>query len=359
MRLLKIIIISIAFLILICTEAAKLYSFNFSNINIENRCFIVEGNKDLQKVIEPDKTSLDFDSLNIEYRQAMRKWVAKIGQIAKAKKSNFLIIPQNCSLLFTDNGEPDGNLCYDFISVIDGVGQEGINFGNIRYNKATNEINRDKLTSQLNIGTKSGLTVLAVDYCNDENKINITQEYNEENNFIGFQATSIDLLEIPAIIPLNENPYDIRNLSSAQNFLFLLDTEYFKDKEEYILSLSETNYDILVIDAFFKIGEMLTNKDLKRLKRKAGGGSRLVISYLSIGEAEDYRYYWNQDYSKSLPSWILEENPEWKGNYIVEYWNEEWQDIIAAGKGSYLNRIIDAGFDGVYLDIVDGFENFE
>ena len=227
MRLLKIIIISIAFLILICTEAAKLYSFNFSNINIENRCFIVEGNKDLQKVIEPDKTSLDFDSLNIEYRQAMRKWVAKIGQIAKAKKSNFLIIPQNCSLLFTDNGEPDGNLCYDFISVIDGVGQEGINFGNIRYNKATNEINRDKLTSQLNIGTKSGLTVLAVDYCNDENKINITQEYNEENNFIGFQATSIDLLEIPAIIPLNENPYDIRNLSSAQNFLFLLDTEYW------------------------------------------------------------------------------------------------------------------------------------
>jgi len=26
---------------------------------------------------------------------------------------------------------------------------------------------------------------------------------------------------------------------------------------------------------------------------------------------------------------------------------------------SYLNRIVGAGFDGVYLDIIDAFENYE
>lgn len=82
-----------------------------------------------------------------------------------------------------------------------------------------------------------------------------------------------------------------------------------------------------------------------------------LISYMSIGEAEDYRYYWRREWSGAArPAWLGRENPNWRGNFNVRYWMPEWQRIIFGTPGSYLDRIIAAGFDGVYLDIVDEFE---
>lgn len=80
---------------------------------------------------------------------------------------------------------------------------------------------------------------------------------------------------------------------------------------------------------------------------------------MSIGEAEDYRYYWQLEWDINPPSWIDKENPDWQGNYKVQYWNESWQNIIFGSDKSYLDKIIETGFDGVYLDIIDAFEYFE
>jgi len=43
----------------------------------------------------------------------------------------------------------------------------------------------------------------------------------------------------------------------------------------------------------------------------------------------------------------------------VRYWVAAWQDIVYGNDNSYLKKIRDAGFDGVYLDIIDAFEYFE
>lgn len=61
-------------------------------------------------------------------------------------------------------------------------------------------------------------------------------------------------------------------------------------------------------------------KTIEELKIKNNGGKRLVIGYLSIGEAEDYRFYWN----KKKPNWIVKENENWEG----KYWSPEWKSII-------------------------------
>ena len=84
-----------------------------------------------------------------------------------------------------------------------------------------------------------------------------------------------------------------------------------------------------------------------------------MISYMSIGESEDYRYYWQANWSTNKPEWLDAENPDWPGNFKVKYWNPEWQSIIYGNDGSYLKKILDAGFDGVYLDIIDAFEFYE
>ena len=56
---------------------------------------------------------------------------------------------------------------------------------------------------------------------------------------------------------------------------------------------------------------------------------------------------------------IEKENSSWEGNYKVKYWQKNWKDIIFGNSKSYTKKIIDAGFDGVYLDISDAFEYFE
>ncbi len=102
-----------------------------------------------------------------------------------------------------------------------------------------------------------------------------------------------------------------------------------------------------------------TRSQVKQMKRMPGGGTRTLIAYLSIGEAEDYRYYWNPWWKLFHPSWLDRENPNWKGNYKVKYWLPGWKSIIFGSPNAYLDRIIAAGFDGVLLDVVDGFEYFE
>ncbi len=48
----------------------------------------------------------------------------------------------------------------------------------------------------------------------------------------------------------------------------------------------------------FHDGIEFTSVEINQLKSKANGGTRLVISYISIGEAEEYRYYWNSNWNK-------------------------------------------------------------
>jgi cysteinyl-tRNA synthetase len=52
-------------------------------------------------------------------------------------------------------------------------------------------------------------------------------------------------------------------------------------------------------------------------------------------------------------------NPEWKGNFPVEYWRPEWKRILYGSPTAYLDKIVDAGFDGVYLDLIEAYEHFE
>lgn len=84
------------------------------------------------------------------------------------------------------------------------------------------------------------------------------------------------------------------------------------------------DYDIMITD-LFHFEKAHTASKIRELKTKHNGGKRLVICYMSIGEAEDYRYYWNGAWKTDKSAWLAEENPHWKGNYVVKYWDADWQ----------------------------------
>ena len=126
-------------------------------------------------------------------------------------------------------------------------------------------------------------------------------------------------------------------------------------------TLAAAPYDMLVID-YSRDGKAalaLTPEQVDKIRIKPDGERRIVLAYLSIGEAETYRYYWKWYwrwfFGVFAPRWLGGENPEWPGNYSVRYWQEGWQKIIFGGEDGYLERIVKAGFDGVYLDRVDAY----
>lgn len=128
--------------------------------------------------------------------------------------------------------------------------------------------------------------------------------------------------------------------------------------------IAASPYDLVVIDyARSEVGERkpempLTREEVARMKVKPDGGKRLIIAYLSIGESEDNRYYWGADWSRHRPAWMGAESKEWKGNYLVKYWEPVWQNIIFGNAQSYVDRILAAGFDGFYLDRADAYYRF-
>ena len=120
-------------------------------------------------------------------------------------------------------------------------------------------------------------------------------------------------------------------------------------------------FDLMVID-YSKDGsdeQAFTPGDIARMKIKPDGSRRHVLAYMSIGEAESYRYYWDPAWSTQKPSWLLDENPDWKENFSVCYWDSGWQGQFCGKPTAYLDRIMAAGFDGVYLDKCDVFEDLQ
>jgi len=149
----------------------------------------------------------------------------------------------------------------------------------------------------------------------------------------------------PSVTPTMEVPKINSFLYQLQN----LDIEKVKN----------TNFDMVIMD-YSKDGteeKRYTKKEIEILKNS--NPKKIVIAYLSIGEAEDYRYYFKDSWHDSPPSFLDEENPFWPGNYKVKYWEEGWQDIIFGKEDSYLDKIIDQGFDGVYLDKIDTYEDYK
>lgn len=120
-------------------------------------------------------------------------------------------------------------------------------------------------------------------------------------------------------------------------------------------------FDLIVID-YSKDGSddgALAPDEVAALQAKADGGKRTVLSYLSIGEAESYRFYWDPSWKTAPPAWLLGENPDWEENYAVRFWDEGWQTLVFGNFDAYLDKIIDAGFDGVYLDKCDVYEDLQ
>lgn len=115
----------------------------------------------------------------------------------------------------------------------------------------------------------------------------------------------------------------------------------------------KSNYQMVVIDDARTINDNRDYDQAAAVKRLKASG-KLTIAYIDIGEAEDYRDYWQTGWKPGDPDWIVADDPDgWEGNFPVKYWRDDWQTIIFGSPKSYLDKIIADGFDGIYLDWIE------
>ncbi|MCP4218326.1 MAG: hypothetical protein GY765_27060 [bacterium] len=158
------------------------------------------------------------------------------------------------------------------------------------------------------------------------------------------------------------------------------------DNDGAIAVLANSRYDMVVIDPTvttspdFDAAGMVSQ--IKASKANDGVHRKLVIAYIDIGQAEEWRWYWNgqttyeeqgECNSSFIPQiqtwapWVVACDPDgWAGNYPVAFWDPGWQDVVINGTtlgaslnlyfDSMLDEVIQDGFDGIYLDWVEAWE---
>ena len=163
-----------------------------------------------------------------------------------------------------------------------------------------------------------------------------------------------DRPDIGSQLPAAHAHHSAPNLTDIDDFVYQL-------QNLNLQAIGETAYDLVIIDYSAEGGDAtaFTAAQIAGLKHglNSPGSSedrKTVLAYMSIGEAEDYRFYWQKDWKPGAPPWLDRENRAWKGNHKVHFWDPAWQSIIYA----YTDRLLAAGFDGAYLDIIDAYEYY-
>jgi len=181
--------------------------------------------------------------------------------------------------------------------------------------------------------------------------LNLTMKHSMTGKYCKILAL-IPFLFTLTCANIESNPLAIRNPANS-SWVYQL-------QHPKIENLAKSGFPLAVIDysADGSDKKRFSKNQLQHLLEN----NLIPIAYISIGEAESYRFYWEKPWvekknalrlTSKAPKWLGHTNPDWEGNYKVRYWDADWRDTIVK---PYLDKIIAEGFHGVYLDIIDGFE---
>lgn len=277
----------------------------------------------------------------------MQKLVEAISAWSRQQKADFIILPQNGPELAFEEANPEGSLRESYLRAISGFTIE-----ELLYN-GTYQPDEERLSVIRRL--RQYKPVLVSDYVAQDSLWQQAWDALRAEGCIPFVRRSQNYYyeELPPPPP-NAHDSAVTDLSQVRNFLYLLNPHRFSSRSEYIEQLAARPEDLLVIDAQFG-GEWLTPSEVQRLQRKPDGARRLVIAYINIGAAERFRYYWKPSWQLGNPPWIRRPYPGYPDEYYVAYWYPEWQAILYGSPDSYMGHILQAGFDGAFLDNVEAY----
>ncbi|EHR61575.1 endo alpha-1,4 polygalactosaminidase [Saccharomonospora cyanea] len=117
-------------------------------------------------------------------------------------------------------------------------------------------------------------------------------------------------------------------------------------------ALTEAPHDVAVID-LARDGRQgyFTTDEITRLR----DSDKTVLAYFEIGSIEDFRPEFDHIRTRQTDL-LLSDVPSWPGEHFVRYWDQRWwQDTVRPR----LDRAMETGFDGVYLDTLIAYEQID
>ena len=336
----------------------------------------------------PDISDMLEERMKIEnayipnYREMMRDVIIALGQYARENNSAFQIFTEGglkllvrgqwendlddlhraemsgaksdderflLKMFSPEHPVPTGSPVRRYLSVIDGL-------------LITNQIcggGKGKIPPETEkIVKEYGLSVIGVEHCSSEkSKKDALTELARKKIPVHADTdkkAAFDTLPEDSELFL-ENPDNIDSVAKVRNILMLTNTRNFSDKELMVQSLGKTNYDLLIIDPFFRNSIPLTKEDIIELQAKKVGARRLVFAVLDITKAQDTRSYWKNGWKQGEPVWLRLQSKTDPSGFIVDFWNQEWKRIL----GVYFKGIMDLGFNGIVLQGLDEHKRFE
>lgn len=309
------------------------------------------------------------------HRQYMRDIVITLSSYAKSRNPHFVMLARNApELLIKERREWElqtgqdmdgadagkysavGSVIRPYLQAIDGMLVDGLFYGMDQTDEASDETEAKPFLDALAALRKDGRRGLSIEYVKDKTKAAAAQKKAEQAKILTYIDHDADklLAHIPGGRPPSENPQHVTDLGGVHNFLPMMRGTSFDSKEQWIAALADINYDLLLIDPFWR-NEAFTIADIKALQMKPIGSKRLVLAKLSLGRALDSRFYWKSDWKVGNPEWLADSDPDHPGQIIVRYWDGAWEEIV----GRYLQGLVDMGVDGVLLDDLDSYLYFE
>ena len=151
-------------------------------------------------------------------------------------------------------------------------------------------------------------------------------------------------------------------LAAAQTWMYQIQG---LDQDGALAALAATDYPLFVLEPGHNFSDYPydTAEIVSSLEKTPEGQSRLLLAYIDIGQAEDYRNYWGANWVAPTatkigsPDFLITIDPDgWSGNYPVAYWRPEWQNLWI-GNAGIIATLARYGFDGVYLDWVEAYDD--
>lgn len=234
-----------------------------------------------------------------------------------------------------------GSAPYDYVHNINGIVLNNLFCSNRKHNA---------------IAENFGLKVTSIDECDSEENFDEAIQESLGNNHMIYGFTSRKNLFQNTQRPIiNENAKNIYKALDADNILFLIDDSQYTTKDKMIEDIRNSNFDIIIIDPFFKHHKPLSKEEVASLKYKKNGTKRLIMAEMNISEVRKDDHFWHKDWQIGNPEWLKRASFVDKNGVIVEYWKDPWKKIIS----KYFNDIVISGYDGAFLTGLENHKYFE
>lgn len=306
------------------------------------------------------------------YRDKMRENVIMLTDFAKERSPGFEVIVHEGTDLLTkglweyhldgyNKAQKDGLNASDptFLAKLKEQVPELENIGTSarQYSKILDGIALNNFfCSEDDLIVPEDLKLISLDKCGSEEDLDEAIQdsvgrgallYAFTNDKYAFKNTKNQII-------INENARNITSVKEASNIDFILDTSLYADKFAFIDDLRNSNFDVIVIPAFFN-GKPFSKDEIHSLKFKKNGTRRRILAVYNISETNDNEYYWKPGWKIHNPEWLKRLSFVNKDNIITQYWHPAWKKIIA----NYFKGIVDVGFDGAFLTGLENYKYFE